>query len=96
MRFGAASRRGVGGWSSSVVVRRREGKGRKSWGENRRRYRGRGEPGSGQLFIEARSAKAEAKEQGEWKQPVGVLACPPVFVPQIAPMPKISLPNAPY
>jgi len=94
MRFGAASRRGVGGWSSSVVVRRREGK--EKLGGEPEKVSGEGEPGSGQLFIEARSAKAEAKEQGEWKQPVGVLACPPVFVPQIAPMPEISLPKAPY
>ena len=48
MRFGAASRRGVGGWSSSVVVRRREGK-EKLGGEGI----GGGRARSGQLFIEA-------------------------------------------
>jgi hypothetical protein len=73
-----------------------EGKGREGKEKLGGEGIGEGRARSGQLFIEARSAKAEAKEQGEWKQPVGVLACPPVFVPQMAPMPKISLPKAPY
>jgi hypothetical protein len=82
VRFGAAPRRGVGG---VVVVSRRAGRGRKS----------RGEKVSGKQSPER--AAFYRSSQGEWKQqpasqPVGVcIGMPPVFVPQIAPMPKISL-----
>jgi hypothetical protein len=57
VRFGAASRRGVGG---VVVVSRRAGKGREGK-VGGRRYRG-SRARSGQLFIEARKASGSSSQ----------------------------------